>query len=1491
MSKKYLIGLDAGGGSGRCLIVNVETGEIASAQRGWSHPLAPGTGGWGYDLNLPLMWNVFGELTREALAKMGASPEEVAGISTTSMRHGIVLLDKGGNALLATPNRDARGMNEGMELADARGHELYERTGHWPNPVLAATRLIWLRDNAPDRLKQGAALLAVSEWVGYILTGKSASDFSHAGETLLFDLQRREWAWDIIDSLNLPRALFPKVLASGSKLGTLTADAAAHLGLPAGIPVGVGGGDTQMGLLGSGVVAAGQIGTVAGTTTPVQMVIDRPLIDPETRLWTGQYVIPGLYVLESNAGAMGEAVTWAGKLLYPDGSNPEAQLFAEAALSVPGASGMTSTLGADVFNASALGLPVGTLTLSQMIGGAQPENRYHLTRAIIEGMAYSVRANTDQILKVAGQTPLEMALTGGMTRSGLWDQIVSDTLAVPVRVSATPEGTAYGAAMAAGVAAGIYKNVIEASTALAQASIHLVPRPGESEQYSEFYQGWSEMRETRVPADAQAANLMMGAIMGGAALAEQPAAQFRPRIYVSAQMDEASLARLNALGDVTYVSYREMMQVLSGDDLVEALQNVQVLVTEVDMVDADALSNLPDLRVVISCRGNAVNVDTEACTAFGVPVLNTPGRNADGVADLALAFMLMLARKLPQAITFLHEPGSETGDMGRMGVAFTELAGRELWHSTVGLIGMGAVGRGVVKRLLPFGCRILLYDPYIAPEQATRMGVELTSLEHVLSEADFLSLHATVTPETTGMIGAQQFALMKPGAFLINTARAALIDEDALAAALHSGQLGGAALDVFAAEPPGVDYPLFSAPNVIATPHVGGNTPEVAAHQGQIVADDLGRLLVGQRPRHCLNPATLDAFNWEGQRSAPSAETMAALAESGGPAMSDLMLKPRQQASSLAAPEPKMELTVRSGNGHSEEKKSGFLSGLKGILGGKPSETEQAGTTPSAGTERQALNMLQQIIDKFLADMANDSGLQDFSKGKKLLIVYALSDADIQFYMDFNDGEVRTGMGAPSTPPDLTLKMKADIFDGMMTGRVNATTAAMTGKMKFSGDTSKAMSMQKIQKEVNRLYVDARQAIGDPGDLTGGSAVPAAVAAPSAPVAQPMAARPEPAQAPADSLAARGKMEQIVQSFIDGVMNDPAVQAYSQKADLSLQFVLSDIDLSFYLSFKQGVIAGAAGGTPPATDLTLKMKADIFDGMFTGRINATTAAMGGKIKFSGNTNKAMGMQKIQKDLNRLYQIARDQAGGPGDLANNGGSAQQAAAAYTVTSMPAPAVLNAPLRTGDERDEMIEMLNEMFEMKLITATGGNVSVRVAGTTDQVWVTPSAIFKGSLRPDMMVRVNLDGEPLDEEGLTPSSERRVHTEILRRRPDLHAVIHTHAPWATLLALTETPFMPVSTEAAFLGTIPRVPFIMPGSTELAVACAEAVGEKGTTVLMQNHGLVVAGSSLRRAGNTTEVVERYSELILRALAMGKTPVTISEETARTLQEMGEMMA
>ncbi len=321
----------------------------------------------------------------------------------------------------------------------------------------------------------------------------------------------------------------------------------------------------------------------------------------------------------------------------------------------------------------------------------------------------------------------------------------------------------------------------------------------------------------------------------------------RPRALVTSPLRGPGFDLLRELLDIVYEPWIDQtpLRIYNADQLAARAEaeGATVLIVETDRC-AGPVFDLP-LLAVASTRGDPNNVDLAAATAAGVPVLSAAGRNADAVAELTVGLILAATRGLVDADRDVRQ-----GEIYRDGtIPYQRFRAWQLAGRTAGLVGLGAVGRATRWRLEGLGMRVVAADPY-APE-ATH------SLDGLLEVADVVSLHAPVTPETTGMIGAAQFAAMKPGVVFCNPARAQLHDTDALVEALRSGQVAAAALDHFAGEHLDADHPLTTLPNVVLSPHIGGATYDTEVNQTTLVAEGLCRLLAGATPGNCINPEVL----------------------------------------------------------------------------------------------------------------------------------------------------------------------------------------------------------------------------------------------------------------------------------------------------------------------------------------------------------------------------------------------------------------------------------------------------------------------------------------------------------------------------------------------------------------------------------------------------------------------------------------------------------
>ncbi|MBA7466315.1 putative 2-hydroxyacid dehydrogenase YoaD [subsurface metagenome] len=311
------------------------------------------------------------------------------------------------------------------------------------------------------------------------------------------------------------------------------------------------------------------------------------------------------------------------------------------------------------------------------------------------------------------------------------------------------------------------------------------------------------------------------------------------------------LERLRQSLEVIYESWMDTRRLVPAEELIDRIQgqDIEIVVIEADFVFRQVFERGRKLKLVAACRGNVTHVDIEAATEHGVLVVNTPARNATAVAELTVGLMLALVRNIPAA----HQMVSSGGWVDPT-ICYSSFRGTELSGKTIGIVGFGAIGQQVARMLSAFETALVVYDPYVNPEEIKRMGARPLGLDELVTQSDFVTLHCPSLPDTIGLISAQRIASMKPTAYLVNTAGAAIVDREAIVQALKERHIAGAAFDVYETWPVQPDNPLLKLDNVILTPHIGGSTDETVERHSRMIADDIERFLRGERPKNLLNP-------------------------------------------------------------------------------------------------------------------------------------------------------------------------------------------------------------------------------------------------------------------------------------------------------------------------------------------------------------------------------------------------------------------------------------------------------------------------------------------------------------------------------------------------------------------------------------------------------------------------------------------------------------
>ncbi|HVM95988.1 MAG TPA: FGGY family carbohydrate kinase [Candidatus Acidoferrales bacterium] len=440
--------IDAGTGGGKCVVFDSRGNVLGAHRESWTYdvhidPEIPFVKEFSFDA--PRFWGILCRCTRNALSQSGVQPKDVAGVAATSQREGCVFVDDQGREVYAGPNLDARAFREGLDILSEFGAErLYRITGHSAPFIFPLARYLWFRKHSSATV---AHLLMINDWITWRLSGVATAEPSNATESMLFDLEGRCWSADILAAFDIPSAMLPTIRRCGDRIGEVTAEAAAATGLAQGTPVFVGGADTQCSLLGAGAIADGATAATLGTTTPIQMVVDRAVFDPHSTLWAGCHVVQDRWVLESNAGDTGDAYLWI--LDMVSGGAPREEALALGERLAAGSVGAPTLMfvGPNVFNLNkmALNRPGGILFPYPALH-VRP-SRENFVRSFMENVAFAIHGNLEQIRGVIGHEIRRLTLSGGMSRSRTLNRVIADVTGLEVHVARQAESAALGCAI------------------------------------------------------------------------------------------------------------------------------------------------------------------------------------------------------------------------------------------------------------------------------------------------------------------------------------------------------------------------------------------------------------------------------------------------------------------------------------------------------------------------------------------------------------------------------------------------------------------------------------------------------------------------------------------------------------------------------------------------------------------------------------------------------------------------------------------------------------------------------------------------------------------------------------------------------------------------------------------------------------------------------------------------------------------------------------
>ncbi|NLV57605.1 MAG: autoinducer-2 kinase [Clostridiales bacterium] len=504
MTKQYLMAIDAGTGSVRAVLFDTHGAQIGCVQQEWTHqedPRYPGS----MDFDWVNGWDLARGCIRNVLKETGVAPQDIAAVSTTCMREGIVLYDAQGIELWACANVDARSNDEVAQLIAMNPElekEIYAISGQ-TYALGALPRILWVKNKMPDLYEKVATVGMFNDWLIYKLTGVLKVEPSNGSTTGIFDLRSRAWDSAIMTKVGLKDGIFPPVAECGEPVGKVNEKGAADTGLAVGTLVVAGGGDAQLGCIGVGVVDRSQAAVFGGSFWQYEFNTDQAGTDPKCRVRVNCHAVPGMWQYEAIAFKPGLAMRWYRDAFCQDeirrakelGTDPYVLMNAEAEKIPAGCYGMMCAF-SDVMNFISWKHAAPTFTNFDF----DPErfNKYTFYRAIMENSAMITKGHLELVLEATGNAPQEIVFAGGASKGGVWCQILADVLGLPVKVPLVKEATALGAAILAGHGAGIYPDIAQAARELVRWERTYQPNAENHKRYEEMYAPWREVYQAQL---------------------------------------------------------------------------------------------------------------------------------------------------------------------------------------------------------------------------------------------------------------------------------------------------------------------------------------------------------------------------------------------------------------------------------------------------------------------------------------------------------------------------------------------------------------------------------------------------------------------------------------------------------------------------------------------------------------------------------------------------------------------------------------------------------------------------------------------------------------------------------------------------------------------------------------------------------------------------------------------------------------------------------